>query len=33
MGYGIYVSGFSILVTHFDYWLGVLVASIGRYLA
>jgi hypothetical protein len=33
MGYAIYVSGFSVLATHFDYWLGVLVASIGRYLA
>jgi hypothetical protein len=33
VGYAIYVSGFSILVTHFDYWLGILVASVARYLA
>jgi hypothetical protein len=33
LGYAIYVSGFSVLATHFDYWLGVLIASIGRYLA
>jgi hypothetical protein len=33
MGYAIYVSGFSVLATHFDYWLGVLIASIARYLA
>src|SRR5271169_1879701 len=33
VGYAIYVNGFSILVTHVDYWLGVLIASIGRYLA
>jgi hypothetical protein len=33
VGYAIYVNGFSVLVTHIDYWLGVLVASIGRYLA
>jgi hypothetical protein len=33
VGYAIYVNGFSILVTHIDYWLGVLIASIGRYLA
>jgi len=33
VGYAIYVNGFSVLVNHVDYWLGVLVASIGRYLA
>jgi len=33
VGYAIYVNGFSILATHVDYWLGILIASIGRYLA
>jgi len=32
VGYAIYVNGFSVLITHIDYWLGVLVASIARYL-
>ena len=33
VGYAIYVNGFSILLTHIDYWIGVLIATIGRYLA
>jgi len=32
-GYAIYVHGFSVLVTHVDYWIGVLIATVGRYLA
>jgi hypothetical protein len=32
-GYAVYVHGFSVLVDHVDYWIGVLVATIGRYLA
>jgi hypothetical protein len=33
LGYAIFENGFSILLLHVDYWVGVLVASIGRYLA
>ena len=33
MGFSIYESGLSIIVLHVDYWIGVLIASIGRYLA
>ncbi len=33
VGFAIYASGLSVLGTHFDYWLGVLIASIARYLA
>jgi hypothetical protein len=33
VGYAIYVNGFSILATHADYWIGVVIATIGRYLA
>jgi len=33
VGYAIYVNGFSILITHAEYWIGVLIATIGRYLA
>jgi hypothetical protein len=33
VGYAVYVNGFSILITHVDYWIGVVVATIGRYLA
>ena len=32
-GYAIYVHGFSVLVTHVDYWIGVLITTVGRYLA
>ena len=32
VGYAIYTSGPSILVTHIEYWIGVLIASVGRYL-
>jgi len=33
VGYAIYVNGFSVLITHVDYWIGVVVATISRYLA
>jgi hypothetical protein len=33
VGYAIYVHGFSVLVDHVDYWIGVVIATIGRYLA
>jgi hypothetical protein len=33
VGYAVYVHGFSVLVDHVDYWIGVLIATIGRYLA
>jgi hypothetical protein len=33
MGYAIYVHGVSVLFTHVDYWIGVVIATIGRYLA
>jgi hypothetical protein len=33
VGYAVFVNGLSILVTHADYWIGVLIATIGRYLA
>ncbi len=33
VGYTIYVNGFSVLVPHVDYWVGVVVATVGRYLA
>jgi len=33
MGYAVYVHGFSVLVDHVDYWIGVLIATVGRYLA
>ena len=33
VGYAVYVDGFSVLITHADYWIGVLIATIGRYLA
>jgi hypothetical protein len=33
VGYAIYVNGFSVLVPHVDYWVGVVVATVGRYLA
>ncbi len=33
MGYDVFTTvGISVIVTHFEYWIGVLVASIGRYL-
>ena len=31
-GYAIYANGPAILVIHIDYWIGVLIASLGRYL-
>jgi hypothetical protein len=33
MGYAVYVHGFSVLWDHVDYWIGVLIATLGRYLA
>lgn len=33
MGYDIYAYGFSVLVTRIDYWIGVLLATIARYVA
>jgi hypothetical protein len=34
MGYDIFTtSGLSVIMTHFQYWIGVAIASIGRYLA
>jgi hypothetical protein len=33
LGYSIYTSGFGILVDHIDYWIGLAVASIARYVA
>ena len=33
VGYAVYVHGFSVLVDHVDYWIGVVIATVGRYLA
>jgi hypothetical protein len=33
MGYDIYTTGISSLFTHVQYWIGIVIASIGRYLA
>jgi hypothetical protein len=33
MGYSVFENGLSIIFLHADYWAGVVVASIGRYLA
>jgi len=33
MGFSIYVTGFSVIEYHVEYWIGILIASIGRYLA
>lgn len=33
VGYAVYVNGFTVLVTHADYWIGVVIATIGRYFA
>ena len=33
MGYDILTTGVPALVSHFQYWIGIVIASIGRYLA
>lgn len=33
MGYDIITTGISAIITHFQYWIGIVIASIGRYLA
>lgn len=33
MGYDIMTSGLVALVSHVQYWIGIVIASIGRYLA
>ncbi|MCL4519865.1 MAG: hypothetical protein M1587_11790 [Thaumarchaeota archaeon] len=33
LGYNVYEFGPAAIIAHFDYWIGVLVASIGRALA
>jgi hypothetical protein len=30
LGYAVYSSGFGTIITHTDYWIGVLIASVGR---
>jgi hypothetical protein len=30
LGYAVYSSGLSTIITHTDYWIGVLIASIAR---
>ncbi|MHB2036427.1 MAG: hypothetical protein ACYCPW_06750 [Nitrososphaerales archaeon] len=32
MGYDVFTTGVSVILTHFQYWIGVLIATIGRYL-
>lgn len=33
VGYAIYVNGFLVLVNHVEYWIGIVIATFGRYLA
>ncbi|MGI0081010.1 MAG: hypothetical protein ACRECH_15485 [Nitrososphaerales archaeon] len=33
MGYDIYAYGFSVLISRIDYWIGVLLATVARYVA
>jgi hypothetical protein len=33
IGYNIYAYGLSVLFTRIDYWIGILLATIGRYVA
>jgi hypothetical protein len=33
MGYDVFATGISSLFTHVQYWIGIVIASIGRYLA
>jgi hypothetical protein len=33
LGYSIYTSGLGVLLSHIDYWIGLLIASIARYVA
>ncbi len=33
MGYDIYAYGFSVLISRFDYWIGLLFATVARYVA
>jgi hypothetical protein len=32
LGYDVFTVGFSVIVTKFQYWIGVVLASVGRYL-
>ena len=33
MGYDVFTTGVAALFTHVQYWIGIVIASIGRYLA
>ena len=33
MGYDVVTTGLRVLATHFEYWIGIVIASVGRYLS
>jgi hypothetical protein len=33
VGYAVFTSGPAILITEIDYWIGIVIASVGRYVA